>query len=1260
MQSSGQTSRSSTSSNRHEIPPQTLATPPKVNINEEASPDPEVPSSERRTSEHGSIVSRNTSAGSDRSYDTHQQQHGQRRPRNSGGFLLPDPSSAFGPTVPNPRDTSAALKGKARIDDGDLIISKRAFPNRHRLTPSLGSSPLAVEVLNATAGSHTEDAAANNGDEPLSTHARESGSVHSSLGSDPIPNGTQKSGEAGRDPIPAIGFDTDPAQIVNLALSLSESRRRNFSAGLLSPTNNIGDRRIISAGSISPGTHARNGGGNLRQHMQQQRRISRNLSPRTRLPNPRDISPRLRSDGTSTSSPRVAIPNFIQASELPFNPSDATLSRAEKARLSLELSYEYRRLLQYLPKLPTTSGRHVTARRAPWNNSQETGSLGRPYNPLQYIRNRKVRFRERQPFDSEAEGWRDLERVRRWVDTVANEREVGVATTDDRHPLPSFETVAADSVSTGGLPASSPTKANAVQNSKQRRPRMDWATTPWDLLADAYWLQHDGNLALIEDATGHKVTPNSESYKLPSTRNSLEIDRRSVRAESAGRQAVSAAQLKSFKTDARNETSRERGRLQEQEAPHVNGSRDRRGRWPRKLIRSRSSSSSDNSDRDNLSRRKRGRLRNQDYLDSTVLEKHMMALLAQEAVHDDEDMSQDFSKDTTVGNSLAGGSVHRSQGMFKASVQSPETARSHRGGVQTSARSSLERPRSRHRATSIDDLDATAQNSPIMPGFTPSIAINLPRPNSPRISPKKPLPSFRPARSKERQAISENDFALSSPSTTDLSRQGTRESNLDDASRRERYKSDVNGFLSPTTEGFGKIFRRSEGGGKGSKEINDSDSRFRGFFRGGRIAEIVGNEVGRVGDRLWRKDAGSQATQITSPASGYTSDESNLEMDGLDSSPEADLSRTTANSDNKPKYFMANLPDFQLPSTKETRTEEPPVHSPREDPISRQQIAQRERGRPARFERLAPPKIDMRSISPSPSPPLTRTQTRNVVSSYDPFDSRQSSTSPSEGRVRDAERRLNAVLGIPGTIGRGGPPMTGLVSLESRHRRSRERPVLEGKRRRSISDRSVSAVRGNVTKRDIARVRALLLSSGVKANEIARRAHDITNTSSPILQDLEKISGATLPQMPRSQEHVSAARIYTSHIDKNNKQLRDAAERFSNQAVDQLHKQVNEVDEHITQKLTPLVRSSADVADTFSAQLMTTHTLEVKQLHDAVDAILRRRRRRLRWVRRLGYVLLEWTLLGIMWWVWLIVVIVRLIRGTLHGFARGVKWLLWL
>ena len=1275
MQSSGHTRRSSISPDRFESPSGATVASSRLNNNGQAIDDQDERPSDRRASvntAHGSIA---TSASDQNHNSPYYEQHGSRRSRNSGGFLLPDPSSSSGLAASQSPNHAVDVKGKRKVEDGDLLIPKRGPRSRHQFKPSLGGSPLAVEVLNNYSAPGSENKHGSQVAETLSVESRGSRNAQSSLSSENTSN-NRKDGEARPDPVPALGFDTDPAQIVSLALSLSESRRRNFS-GLMPPTSVGGDRVVIAGGSPSPGLHTINGGGSLRQHMQQQRHISRNVSPRSGYPKRKAVSPRLDQNGVSSPSPLVSIPDFMQPSTLAFNPSDATLSRAEKARIALELSYEYRRLLQHLPKLPSAKGRPSTARKKEKRSPDGLGELGRSYNPLQYIRNRKVRLRERRPFDSEAEGWNNLDRVRRWVDTVAHEREVGRATIDDLYPLPAFETISTDSTIGDAILDVNPAKPSIAQGNKQRRPRMDWMITPWDMLADAFWLQHDGNITHIEDATGHKIMSSPDTYKFPSVKNSLDLERASqARAESMDRQAVSPSKLRSLKQIARNERSRERTwppeHLIETDSlrQRADGSRDRMTRWPRKFRRSRSSSSASDSDDDDPSRHKRGRRRNQDYSGGAVLEKHMMSLLAQENVNDDESTSQTFHQtqeesdaqgSRTIGEIKAGSSLYSGQQVLKQPKQARGAETLGHGSAHSSARSSFERPNLRDQKTSFDDLDVTAPSSPNVSGFTPSIAINLSRPSSPRISPKKTLPSFRPARSKERQAISENDFALSSPSTTDLSRQGTRDSKSEDISRRDRHNIDMNGFLSPTNDSFSKLFRRSDGISKGPKESTETDSKFRGFFRGGRIAEIVGNEVGRVGGKFRRKDASNQASRVASSGSSHASDESDTESYVLDSSPEADVSHASNNYDSEPKYHTANLPSFQSSSGKDIdKSKEPPAMFSKDDPIPRQQLAQRARGRSARFDRLAPPKIDLRNISPSPAPALTRTQTRNIVPSYDPFDSRQSSTSRSEGRVRDADRRLNAILGIPGTIGPGGPPMTGLASLESRHRRSRERPVLEGKRQWSISDRSVSAVRGTVTKRDIARVRALLLSSGVKANEIVRRAHEVCPASSPVLQDISKISGGRLPPVSRSQEHVLAARIYARHIDENNKRLRDAAERFSNTTVDGLHRRIKEVDERMTQKLTPLVRTFADEADGFSAQLTTTDTLEVKQLNDAVDAILRRRRRRLRWVRRGGYVLLEWTLLGIMWWVWLIVVVIRLTRGTIRGFFSAVKWLLWL
>lgn len=600
---------------------------------------------------------------------------------------------------------------------------------------------------------------------------------------------------------------------------------------------------------------------------------------------------------------------------------------------------------------------------------------------------------------------------------------------------------------------------------------------------------------------------------------------------------------------------------------------------------------------------------------------------------------------------------------------------------QTPPRASLDEQRLHHHRMSSDDIDSTAPNSPM--AFIPSIAINLSPPASPpsaavAASPKKTLParlgSFRRNRSRSvhKRAVSENDASAESNTAADISRQTTNESQLRNRLQKERSTGPSNGLLSPIKpDSSSRPHPLELKQIRSIKDANPSDSRFRGLLKGGRIAEIVGNEVSRVGGMIWRKDGDNRTPPFNPPASDYAPEESDLDdedVSGLDNSPNDNMSRVTTNADRidgisrtttdneKPKYYMPNLPSFRSPANKEEQPYKSPKGLSKPDHITRQQLAQKERGRSSRFDRLAPPKIDMTGVSPSPSPAPSpeRGQTR-------PFheeDSRQSSSSRSDRRVRSADRRLNAMLAIPGQVtGRG---VTGLSSLKTRREASNERPGMQGKRQWSISDRGVSALRGTITKRDVARVRALLLSSGVKANEIARRGEEVPEKASPFLRDLHDVLNGPIPQIPRSQEHVFAARALVNHIEMATKKVRDVAEEFSHGTIEKLHDDIKAIDDRVTDKLTPFVRDTGDSADTFSTELTTTHTLAIKQLNDSVDGILRRRRRRLRWIRRAGFAMLEWTLLGIMWMVWFLVVIVRLIRGTVWGCLQALRWFFWL
>ncbi len=1221
---------------------------------------------------------------------------GQRRqrPKNSGGFLLPSASKRN--THPaalrhSAYETTGSSKGKRKAEDEDLSIPQsRIVDRRHRFKTSLGSSPLSTEIYNVTPTRGSGDTARTDPDEisPLpSRTSRTSGSFRSTVSGDTEwESRKQNQGQhLDRDTRNALGHDTDPVQIVNLALNLSENRRRNFSGGRLSPIYPAGSRRVVSSNQPSAGLSGSyptiSTGGSLRQHLQDQRRISRNISPRaSRLQ--RQVAETQLVPSYGTPQPTVA-PTFDVglASNTIFNPTEATLTRTERAKLALELSYEYRRLLQYLPKIPVwPRSRSTTTKTAAKANSDTLDILGRAYNPLQYVRNRRVRAREKTTLDAEADGWKNVDRVRKWVDTVASEREAGISRVDDHYPLPPYDVALPDLALLDPSLALGGSHSTGQSGNKSRKLPGNWTITPWDLLADACWLGRDANIRRIEDSSGNKIFTSTDilSQALPrASRDSERAPKRSLETIHKHMSADSLLPAMTVTQDSPRERGRPRKELSLLHSPmhSHNSSLDRKGRWPKNLIQSRSSSSSGHSPTDKVIGR--GRVhRDHDGFDSAALKKQMNDILKREA--DDALLNKRDTADRAYvkpsNQAQANGKISQGESQWTG-LQGTRTEKPASDSIPASARVSLDERKDRQPRTSFDSV----RNSSNVHGSSPKIAINLALAGDQPSSPKKTLPSrlgsFRPSRSKERQAISQQDFASESESPSKTSRKETNRLKSEDSLQSGNSLIANDGLLSPdSADVVGKRQRYSDSSSiKNIKITREFDSKLRGFLKGGRIAELMGNEVSRVGDLFWRRDRDNTASPVSPTVSSFTMEDSEYDDDdtsGLDSPPSAPLSRATTNNEDiamlsrkstnvePPKYHMDNLPSFRSPFGRGDHFAESTKSPPEQDHITRQQLEQRQRGRSQRFDRLAPPRIDMRNVSPSASPPMTRSRTRDTDVSYD--GSRQSSTSRSDYRAQIANRKLNEVLGSPGTIGRRGPPPSGLSRLESRQHRPTDRPNLDKGRQWSICDRGVSSVRGTVTKRDIAQVRALLLSSGVKANEIVRRANAVGQAPVPLLKGLEEISSGPIPSGPRSQEHRLAARILVNNIELTNQRLRDMAGHFSNTTVEHLHRQIKGIDERVTYSLTPMVRATADDADSFSAQLTTTHTLAVQQLNDAVDAILRTRRRRLRWLRRGGYLLLEWTLLGIMWWVWFVVVLIRLARGILRGAVSGVRWFFWL
>ena len=1241
---------------------------------------------------------------SDHRYRTLESRGGERDVRRrSGGFLLHS-FPAISSHKPTTRPTSeyiAGTRGKGKSEEDELIIQKRRRAQKGYLLKLLpGSSPLATEVTNI----NNTDEAGHNGNEHDPDDIPSIPSTFSNKSSYTAASNTVGNGTRVQDELKhvqqrnQIGNDTDPAQIVNLALSLSENRRRNITPGRLGQPDPGGNKRHTSDSQLRNGNPNRPSpgfvGGSIRQHLQQQRHISRNVSPRSPksgikvgLPQQSRLSGER--DGEMQS---MVYPSVINSAmdDVAFNPSDATFSRAERARIALELSYEYRRLLQYLPPLikPQRS-RPATADSVASMNSGSARSLGRQYNPLQYIRNRKTRGRERQVFDAEAGGWKDIDRVRQWIDTIARERENGVSRIDDEFPLPPFHTDQRETSEYTGSPASDVHQIDHRRAGSAPRPRNDWVTTPWEFLADAYWLQQDDNKWLIEDSTGRKIYSyyalgeGRSGYNSGSTQFSDRRPESLIKKHSHSRTSRKHLHTKSqpAQPNEKHLDTHSVPRSTRSKFEHLDF-KDRKGLWARNLLRSRSLSSSDDSAQSSLGQRKRRDMPfdSREQLESAALEKQMMERLEKEAndgtsTNHDNDHNRTKGRNTALRSHFSNRrSNHRANSQDRNNSRGRAPRRKHNRPasvkIRSSARLSLDEMRGRPSRKSFEDIDSTAPNSPLTPNFVPSIAINLSQPDYSPVSTKSQrLVNAAPLEAdltKQINSIGENDFALQSQTSLPRKLHSSHDAQEEPSQSTESANSSK-GLLSPAaTNTLRNRLRHSHSKSiRNVKEGKEPDSRLKGFLKGGRIAELVGNEVSKVGDMLRKRDSGHDTSDARSIASGYASEATDTDeelsdltrsrtdttasMSAIDGGR---VSRRSTNKSEKPRYYTSNLPSFQPFGKKNDASPKSPISSPDDDHITRQQIAQKERPRSSRWNRLAPPKMDMRGISPS-SPALSRVKTQDSAASR--RDSSQGSLADYR-RVQDADRRLSDALGIPFLHGRTGPAMTGLAHLDAHS----SRPTLQDKREWSISDHGLSMVHGMVTKQDIARVRALLLSSGVKANEILRRANETRDRASPFLRELEDLLGNQLPRVPRKKEHVLAARLLVRNIDTTNRQIREGAEKFTNELVAELHDRIKAIDESVTTSLTPAVRQCTDEADACGMELTTEKTLAVKRLGEIIDNVIRRRRRRFRWIRRAGWAVLEWMLVGVMWAVWGIVVIIQFLRGVIQGTAQGIRWLVWL
>lgn len=1156
--------------------------------------------------------------------------HRSHRNRNSKGFLLL--SSAFEPPskdtrdsgIPQRRQSSRDEKGKAAVRDHDNgRIGRRSNAGTGS---SVGSSPLSATVRNTATNNSVKEAQTDDVGTPAAT-----------------------------EPKPA-GLDVDSTQIVNLALNLSESRRNAA-------------RRSISL-TTAPASPFKDtfAGGSLRQHLQQQRRSSRTTSPK---PERGLLAHHRIGSGQKVQSPLNTTFDTQSEEGYQYRLTPSTLARAEKAKNYIGLMAEYRRLLQYVPPLKPHGAERVPTADSGFSSlltpprTQETASStphqpGREYNPLQYIRNRKVRARERKAIDGEAQGFGDLTKVSSWVDKVAAGASPEDCEAADCLPMPPFSKAA----EVAALPHSPTQSKSQTSAPKIKRPRIDWLIDPADMLADAFWLEQDENKKIVENHWGNKIFSQDLELKRPMSRRDDEPEHEKsselIRQGSPRlRLDTKLPEFSHSKVDAGKHHERTASRAKQKllEATRLHHGHNGSAREHR-LLRPRVLSDSDSSGTDGVHRpRRRSRRLTAETLEpaTDILDLQMTEMLEREA------MGHDWSATPE--------SIERkAPGLKDGSVKSRDSSGRHSRPVSIVA----DNPQNRHlmlqhssRQPSVDltsgngrvsleELDSTAPNSPqtkasrATNAFVPSIAMDLSPPPNP-ISPTRHISRVRSRINpfhEHRRAHSRNGDGIETPVLAPPS--GINEivtGRSDTPQSRKRSPSPVSKVSTrKTDDGSESTGRSNQRRGRG-----EGQSSIIGFLKGTR------GPAAKVSDFFWKREP----TPTLSIPPGFSSDESEDES----------LRATKVNTEPEPRDTSTEAPSNRnldaaiLPS----RNDKLPVFMPSEhrgrpttarngdgpkDSGSERQ-AREERRKASRANLLEiPPRIDIQSASPSSSPDLS--QERRFSSTSD-LESRRGSTMSG---VESADARLNAMLGPPGRT-RSALPVTGLTALETTHE---TRPSLEGKRQWSISDREVPNNYGAVTRKEIARVRALLLSSGIKAREISRRAAETVDLqeNEGHYSDIAKLAKEKLNPVPNSQQHIIAARILSSDIQLSSRMWQATADKFYNTTVSSLLERADLLHSKVADNLTPMVRSAADEADSVSRNILTSQSLQIKRIIDTMDNMMRRRRRRFRWLRRGGWVLVEWALVGVMWFAWFLVVLVRIVMGLGKGVVGSFRWLFWL
>ena len=966
---------------------------------------------------------------------------------------------------------------------------------------------------------------------------------------------------------------------------------------------------------------------------------------------------------------------FLMDQQPEYTFSPATVARADRARVYFELSHQHRRLLEFLPPLQQA---HRPADRS-------AHDLGRPYDPLQFLRNREARATARSNFDAERGGWGDLSAVKGWVNSVEHEAaQEGYLEGDIAH-LPRWA---------WGSGLSTNPRSDAHRNGegevtqKRFQPVHNfWMAAPCELLADAYWLEQNDHKRFIHTKNGHQIfkdffRPNRRRTGTGTSGRTYETQYTATSDEDI------ESSTKSPQTRTFSNASLEGGLGGSPDTDDVHFSPQHRSKASivkRHLLRKHKDptdqaqqSSEDDSDRSIEGFPTRRGPKNTNI---GPLERHMKMMIEKEQQGQDLPISLHNERQ----DGMQGNEGNRRGGVSEESPKAERNKISHhnRKGMPNTFRlpplnskreSSTDTPRISIEDTDGDQRQGKHQIYPNGHGVEPNKAaskLGEPLDVEQVVNRASRLGFLKRHRGHVESATAETDFAHGNNAT-----KRPRSANSDSESERQ-MQSTLTNYTSSESLAYDKMYPETR------------SPMAKRFFKASRIGEIMRHE---------KPDTGARGVDIpqdqpTSPRSRdyFSSDTDDSrptsrrnhrkqtwqDLPGQPSGQRRHQSlsvssrRRVLRAPEQRQYHIQGLPSF-VPRDASPEKDRWGLLAPNDDHIARQQHERGVQRKTSRLNSLKPPSIETSDVSPNTSSPdLSRTGTRTTAAPTLNDSASRESLSDSQAvsnPPQPAAIRLRNALGNPGQLGKGALPPTRLTALDpgldpARRSQYENQGSDAGSKTPVALRRPHSDKRKAVTHQKIAYVRTLILSSGVKAATIVARANAPRAELPSYICSALVTAGRNPDSMgaiPRQQEFAVAAQALSSHLQSLMSSFDSSALKFRNETCHNLNAKIDDLRDLVSNHLTHQVHEEGDRADGFVAQLTTTHTLSIKQVNDSVDLMMRKRRQRLRWMRRAGFGVLEWVLVGFMWGIWVVVRAVGLVKGTIGAVVALVKWLLFL